>query len=75
MRGGLGLFGSRTRPGLKGPLGSLTGSSLGDSTPVTASPTVTVTPVAAPSFLSTLSTPVKLGGAALAAWYLFFRRK
>lgn len=80
--GSQGLFGSQTRPGMSGlprRLGSLSGSSLGDDTPQTADPakpgTAAPAAVSITGRLAALPTSVKVGAAAAAVWYLFFRKK
>lgn len=84
-----GLFGSRARPGMNGwsstmspswgntrqiRLGSLSGSSLGDDTPQTATPAVTVLTAPGPKATG-ISRPMLYGAAAVAAWYFLFRKK
>lgn len=76
-----GLFGSQRRPGMRAlpsRLGSLSGSSLGDDTPLTADPAKPGTAAPASSGLvATLKavSPTKLAIGAAAVWYLFLRKK
>jgi hypothetical protein len=76
------MFGSQTRPGMRGNLGSLGGSTLGDApVPDTSEPTTKTPPVVpavtAPVYPPKMSTnkKVAIGVGLVAAYWMFFRKK
>lgn len=73
----LGLFDSRTRPGMRSSMGSLGGSSLGDAMLAQPPEPGAAAPAAAPAAASSSSNTMLylgLGAAALGAWYFFIKK-